>query len=59
MIYDENESLSLLKECIKELKMEEDVQIREMKSVISKYKNQGIVARDMMRKADTGYDKTA
>jgi DNA helicase II / ATP-dependent DNA helicase PcrA len=38
--------------------MEEDVQIREVKSVISKYKNQGMMAKAVMRKADSGLDQT-
>lgn len=39
--------------------MEDDVEVREMKSVISKYKNQWFSAGMLMKKADTGYDKTA
>lgn len=40
VIYDESETQSVIKDIIKELKMEEDVQPREAKSVISKFKNQ-------------------
>ena len=40
VIYDENESSAVVKQCIKELKMEDDIELREVKSVISKYKNQ-------------------
>lgn len=59
VIYDENETKSLVKDCIKELKMEDDVEIREIKSVISKYKNQWMSASSVMKKVDTGYEKTA
>lgn len=40
VIYDEGETQSVIKDIIKELKMEEDVQPKEAKSVISKFKNQ-------------------
>ena len=59
VIYDENESSAVVKQCIKELKMEDDIELREVKSVISKFKNQWILASSVMKKADTGYEKTA
>jgi DNA helicase II / ATP-dependent DNA helicase PcrA len=58
VIYDDGETQSLLKEIIKDLKMEDDVEIREVKSVISKYKSQWINASSMMKKADSWYDQT-
>ena len=58
VIYDDGETQSVLKDIIKQLKMEEDVELREVKSVISKYKNQWFTASAMMKKSDTGYDQT-
>lgn len=37
-VYDEQESQSVLKDIIKQLKMENDVEVREAKSFISKLK---------------------
>lgn len=58
VIYDDGETQSVLKDIIKELKMEEDVELREVKSVISKYKNQWFSADNMTKKVDSGYDQT-
>lgn len=58
VIYDDGETQSVLKEIIKSLKMEDDVEIREVKSVISKFKNQGLQAKAIMLQADSWYDQT-
>lgn len=58
VIYDDWETQGVLKDIIKELKMEEDVELREVKSVISKYKNQWFSADNMMKKVDSWYDQT-
>lgn len=56
-VYDEQESQSVLKEIIKFLKMENDVEIREAKSFISKLKGQGITAKQFGHGND-GYEQT-
>ena len=58
VVYDENEAQSVIKEIIKELKMEDDMEVKEAKSAIGKYKNQGIAAKQMNLWADSGYDQT-
>lgn len=58
VIYDDGETQGVLKDIIKELKMEDDVELREVKSVISKYKNQWFTAASIMKKVDTWYDQT-
>ncbi len=56
-VYDEQETQSILKEIIKDLKMENDVEIREAKSFISKLKGQGITAKNFGHGND-GYEQT-
>lgn len=58
VIYDDGETQGVLKEIIKELKMEDDVELREVRGVISKFKNQWMFAKSIMQKADSGYDQT-
>lgn len=56
-VYDEQEAQSVLKEIIKELKMEEDVEIKEARGFISKLKGKGITAKQFGYGGD-GYEQT-
>lgn len=44
-VYDEQESQSVIKDIIKQLKMENDVEVREVRSFLSKLKGQGVTAK--------------
>lgn len=57
-VYDEQESLSILKEVLKVKKMEEDMQIKEVKGFISKLKNQGITPDKFKNQIGNGYEET-
>lgn len=56
-VYDEQESQSVIKEAIKNLKMENDVEVREARSFISKLKWQWITAKQFGHGND-GYEQT-
>lgn len=56
-VYDEQEAQSILKEIIKDLKMENDIEVREARSFISKLKWQGITAKQFGHGSD-GYEQT-
>lgn len=56
-IYDEQETKAVLKDAIKQLKMENDVEIKEARSFISKLKSQGITAKQFGHGND-GYEQT-
>ncbi len=56
-VYDEQEAQSVMKDIIKQLKMEEDVELREVRSFISKLKSQGITAKQFGHGND-GYEQT-